>query len=74
MEEKILSIIKTVLELNEVHNSISQESCDRWDSLNHLNIILEVESEFEVSFTPEEIVELKSARSITDLLLNKQSC
>lgn len=68
MEEKVLNIIKDVLELEDIDNNVSQDNCYKWDSLNHLNLILEIEMEFDVSFSPEEIVEIKSASIILDLL------
>ena len=68
MEEKILNIIKDVFELEDIDNNVSQDNCIKWDSLNHLNLILEIEMEFDVSFSPEEIVEIKSASIILDLL------
>lgn len=68
MEDKVLDIIKEVLDLDEVKNDISQQNCVKWDSLNHLNLILEIESEFNVSYTPEEIANIKSANDIIDSL------
>jgi acyl carrier protein len=64
MEEKILNIIKDVFELEDIDNNVSQDNCIKWDSLNHLNLILEIEMEFDVSFDPEEIAEIKSASNI----------
>ena len=68
MEEKVLNIIKDVLELEDIDNNVSQDNCYKWDSLNHLNLILEIEMEFDVSFDPEEIAEIKSASNILSLL------
>lgn len=60
MREQIKAILKQVLQLEEVRDDISQDSCNKWDSLNHLNLIVELESAFDVSFTPEDIVEMRS--------------
>ena len=68
MEEKILNIIKDVFELEDIDNNVSQDNCIKWDSLNHLNLILEIEMEFDVSFDPEEIAEIKSASNILSVL------
>ena len=68
MEDKILNIIKDVFELEDIDNNVSQDNCIKWDSLNHLNLILEIEMEFDVSFDPEEIAEIKSASNILSLL------
>ena len=65
MEEKVLNIIKRVFELTDVRSDVSQSNCVKWDSLNHLNLVLEVEMEFDISFSPEEITEIKN---FSDLL------
>ena len=71
MEKKVLNIIKEVFELEDIDNNISQNNCSKWDSMNHLNLILEIEMEFDVSFTPDEISEITSARNILILLEKK---
>ena len=68
MEQKVLNIIKSTFEMEEIQNDVSQDNCVKWDSLNHLNLILELESEFDVSFDPEEIAEIKSANDIVNAL------
>lgn len=68
MKEKVLEIIKRTFEIEEVQSDVSQKNCANWDSMNHLNLILEIESEFNVSFEPEDIAEIKSADDIVNLL------
>ncbi len=68
MEEKVLEILKNVLELDSVDGTCSQETCEKWDSMAQLNIIVELESEFGVSFEPEQISEMKSVKDILDIL------
>jgi acyl carrier protein len=66
-----LNIIKEVFELEDIDNNVSQDNCVKWDSMNHLNLILEIEMEFDVSFSPDEIAEIKSACNILTLLEKK---
>lgn len=68
MEQKILEIIKSTFEIEDIQGDVSQNNCVQWDSLNHLNLILELESEFDVSFDPDEIAEIKSANDILNAL------
>jgi acyl carrier protein len=68
MEQEILKIIKSTFEMEEIQDDVSQDNCIKWDSLNHLNLILELESEFDVSFDPDEIAEIKSAKDIVNAL------
>jgi len=64
MREKIKKIVKNVLELDIVPDNLSQDNCEKWDSLIMLRLIVEIESEFDISFEPEDIVEMKSLDTI----------
>ena len=71
MEEKVLEILKEVLEDENVNIETSQENNSNWDSLRHLNLIVELESDFDVSFEPEEIAEMSSVKKIIAILKSK---
>ena len=71
MEEKVLEILKNVLELNEVDKTCSQKTCNKWDSMGQLNLVVELESEFGISLEPEEIGEMKSFNDIIRILKKK---
>ena len=71
MEEKGLHILRTVLEDNTLDNTCSQENCETWDSLHHLNICFELEGEFGVEFQPDEMAAMKSFDDIKCLLATK---
>lgn len=70
MKERILKIISQVLK-TEVDENASQKSIPQWDSLHHLNLVIELEVEFDVSFEPEEIAEMKSVSKIEKLIESK---
>lgn len=72
MEEKVLEILKNVFELETVDTTCSQTTCEKWDSMGQLNLVVELEMEFGVSFEPEEIAEMKSYDDIIRFLKNKQ--
>lgn len=57
IKEKIKLIMAEVFEMNKdlINNNITQKDTPEWDSLSHLNLIVEIEEEFSVSFTPEKI-------------------
>ena len=71
MKEKLFEIFRTVFELEYVDENLSQNSCDKWDSLKHLNLIVELENEFEVEFEPEDIAEMKNFKAIMQILEKK---
>ena len=68
MEEKVIKIMKDVLEMDEVSMNISQDNCENWNSLRHLNLVSELEDEFDVEFEPEEIAEMHSVNSIIEII------
>ena len=71
MEEKVLEILKNLFELGTVDRTCSQSTCEKWDSMGQLNLVVELESEFDVSLEPEEIGEMRSFEDIIRILKSK---
>jgi acyl carrier protein len=71
MEEKVLEILKDLFELDTVDETCSQTTCEKWDSMGQLNLVVELESEFDVTLEPEEIGEMKSFNDIIRILKTK---
>lgn len=71
MEEKVLEILKDLFELDIVDETCSQMTCEKWDSMGQLNLVVELESEFDVTLEPEEIGEMKSFGDIIRILKSK---
>ena len=71
MEEKVLSILKTVFELDSVDVNCSQTTCEKWDSMGQLNLVVELESEFDITIEPEEIGEMVCFDDIIRILKTK---
>ena len=71
MEEKVLEILKDLFELDTVDNTCSQTTCDKWDSMGQLNLVVELETEFDVTLEPEEIGEMKCFDDIVRILKSK---
>lgn len=71
MEEKVLEILKDLFELDTVDETCSQTTCEKWDSMGQLNLVVELESEFDVTLEPEEIGEMKSFDDIIRILKSK---
>lgn len=70
MKERLFRVLSQVLK-SEVDENTSQKNCSNWDSLHHLNLIVELEIEFDVSFEPEEIGAMKSVAVIEKILKEK---
>lgn len=71
MEEKVLEILKDLFELDSVDKTCSQTTCEKWDSMGQLNLVVELESEFDVTLEPEEIGEMKCFDDIISILKAK---
>lgn len=59
------------LPLEEVRADSSPDNIETWDSLQHLNLVLALEQEFGMQFTPEEIEQLLSVELIAALVEEK---
>jgi acyl carrier protein len=55
----------------EIHENSGPPTFPQWDSVAHINIILSVEAEYGVSFSPEEMVEALSVEDIAGTLRKK---
>lgn len=71
MKERILNVLCKALQLDDVNENCSQSTCQAWDSMRHLNVAIELEMEFGVEFTPEEIAEMVSYNDILRVLSSK---
>jgi len=72
MKERIQERMKRVFNLDAISDDISQQNCEKWDSMNHLNLIIELEEEFDVSFEPEEIAKMKDFAVIKQMIQQKK--
>lgn len=61
------------LPAEEVTAQSSPETIQNWDSLQHLNLVLDLESRFELNFSPEEIEQMSSVAAIASLIDAKLS-
>jgi len=52
----------------EIDGTSSPESLVEWDSLGHVTLVIELESTYGVSFSPEETVSLTSVDAIESAL------
>lgn len=55
----------------EIHDQMTAEEVEEWDSLNHINLIIAVEGEFAVRFTTQEVGNLANVGEFIALLKSK---
>lgn len=71
MTEAVKAVFSEVFELESIPDDFSKETTDLWDSLRHLNLVVELEEKFNTSFTPDEIATLDSLDKAVRLLQSK---
>ena len=73
MEQKIKDILSSVLnvEVTKIDENSSPDSIEAWDSLNHLNLMMALEEEFNIKFSGDEIGEMMNYKLI-NLIINEK--
>ena len=71
MEDKILDIMRTVFETEDVSTASTQKNCARWDSLHHLALASELEDTFDIELEPEEIAEMTDFDRVVAMIQSK---
>ena len=68
IEEIILASLRKILNLKNIDDEkikkIKQTNVKIWDSLNHVNIIVDLEKKFKIRFTDDENLDLDSYKKI----------
>jgi len=57
--------------VGQLNGDSSPETVENWDSLKHMNLILALEEEFNITFSDVEIVEMLSVKIIVKTLKEK---
>lgn len=73
LKEMVFKIISQVMNVpfEEVSERSSPENLAKWDSFQHINLILALEEELKIKFTDEEIVRMGDAGIILEVIQNK---
>lgn len=74
MEKQVLDVLRRVFKDSSIDETCSQKNCAAWDSMNHLNLVVELEMEFGVSLEPEEIARMVDFAAVCDILKAKGVC
>ena len=73
MEEQVRQVMADILNLDmdSIDGSTSKDSTASWDSLSHINLVVALEQEFQVSFDVSEIELMLSYLDIVEALQRK---
>jgi acyl carrier protein len=67
LEQQVKQVMADILgvDRDSIDVSTAKDSTASWDSLNHINLIVALEQEFQVSF---DVTEIESMLSFSDIL------
>lgn len=70
--EKLHNIIEKVFKISagEIDDSLSSQTVPTWDSFNYLMLISELEKEFNISFSMDEVLNFKNLGEIKNVIRN----
>ena len=73
--DRVQTVFSDVFQIarEQVRPDSSPDTIPNWDSLQHLNLVLALEQEFQVQFSPEEIEQLLSVELVAALLEEKRA-
>ncbi|HEX6505128.1 MAG TPA: acyl carrier protein [Terriglobales bacterium] len=71
--EQVRAIASDILSVpaDRMHPDSSPETIEAWDSIQHLNLVLALEENFNVQLSPEEIEQMRSIGQISTLIGSK---
>jgi acyl carrier protein len=74
-QERITQIVASIFHLpaGSITPETSPQTVPAWDSVEHLNLILALEQEFQITFEPEDIEQLTSVAAIEQVVAKKQA-
>ncbi len=74
IQEQIKNIMSTVLDvsLDKINSNSSPDTIESWDSLKHMNLIISLEEEFNITFTDDEIFESMNYKLIEAIIIEKK--
>ena len=55
--------------LGEINTEISQENCDKWDSLAHLNFVMALEEELDIRLPADAVIKMIDFDSVRNTLM-----
>jgi acyl carrier protein len=73
--KRVNQIFRSVLEDDSlvIENETTADDVDDWDSLNHIVLVVEIEKQFGIKFTANEILSFKDVGEMNEAIKKKLS-
>lgn len=75
VESVLRRIISEIFEISidQISNDFDSKNSDVWDSMNHINLVISVEEEFEIEIEEDKILDLMSFKAMSDYIFSALS-
>lgn len=75
MEDKLKEIMSKLFKVSkeDISEASSQTTVEKWDSLNQLNLVVEIEDAFDISLEPEDISKMIDFNSVIEVIKHTQN-
>ena len=73
MNEKVLDIMSKTfnIDISMLSEKTSKKDLSQWDSMSHLNLIIDLENEFKITFENDEIISIVDFSSLIKVIKHK---
>lgn len=72
IQNKTLDVFKSVFgDSPQINEKATADTIDKWDSLNHIILLQELEKAFNIKFDLFEIIDLRDVKGLTDYISSK---
>ena len=73
-KERIFALVSQVFQIpiSKVMDDLGPDDVEMWDSIQHLNLIVVLEKEFNIKFSIIEMLEIEDVGSILKILKSKE--
>lgn len=70
IKEKVVKLLADVLGLSveDIPHNASPDNIEKWDSLNHMLLVMSLEQEFDLKFTDDELTDLLTLDLIAEII------
>lgn len=71
--EKLTDVFREVFDDEEIKlsDNTTSEDIEDWDSLEHINLIVAVEQEFNIKFNMNEVTSMKNVGEMVDIIVSR---
>ena len=66
VEQKVKAIMATVfkIDISDINEATSSDNIDQWTSIEHVDLLVNLQKKFEIEFTDSQIVEMLSYTAV----------